>query len=116
MTARPAREQRPIGSSGKWLPAGGFGILRSMAPTLVASPRSRYPFLWLPASQASSAWAPMASSTGDSAITLMGSAMFTMPSPDLGIRALSPAISCILFICGYCPSTNPDFSNWNSRR
>lgn len=36
---------------------------------------------------------------------------FTMPSSNLGIRAPPPAISCILFICGYCLSTNPDFSN-----
>ena len=87
-----------------------------MVPTLVVSLRSRYPFLRLPASQASSAWASMASSTGDSAITLINSAMLTMPSSNLGIWAPSPAIPRILSICGHRLSTNPDFSDWNSRR
>ena len=53
----------------------------------------------------------MISLTVDSAIALMDSAMFTMPSSYLGIRAPSPAISCSLSICGYCLSTNPNFSN-----
>ena len=82
-----------------------------MVPTLVVSLRSRYPFLRLPASQASSAWASMISLTSDSAMTLISSVMFTMPSSNLGIWVPSPAISCILSICGYCLSTNPDFSN-----
>jgi hypothetical protein len=110
-TARSTREQRPIRPSGKQLPARSLGIPRSMAPALAASLRPRHPFLWLPASQASSAWAPMVSLTSDSAITLMSSAMLTMPSSNLGISAPSPAISCILPICGYRPSTNPNFSN-----
>ena len=92
-------------------PALSFGILGLMVPALVVSLRSRYPFLWLPASQASSARASTISLTRDSAIILNSSERLTMPSSNLGISAPSLAISCILSICGYCLSTNPDFSN-----
>ena len=74
------------------------------------------PALRLPASQASSAWASMISLTSDSAIALMSSDMLTMPSSNLGMRAPSPAISCILSICGYRLSVNLNLSNSNSRR
>ena len=53
----------------------------------------------------------MASLTGGAAIALMGPATSTMPSSNPGIGAPSPAISRILPICGYRPSTDPDFGD-----
>ena len=110
-TARSAREHRPMRPSGEWLPARDLGIPRLMAPTPVAGLRTRQPLRRLPPPRAPSARAPMASLTGDSAIALMGPATFTMPSSNPGIGAPAPAISRTLPICGYRPSTDPDFGD-----
>ena len=90
------------------LPARSFGILRLMVSALVVSLRPRYPFLRLPAPHASSVWASMTSLMSDSAITLMS---WPCSLCRRRIWALSPAISRILSMWGYCLSSNPDSSN-----
>lgn len=94
-------------SSGKNVPCRSFGIRKVMTPTDVASERSRYPFLWLPSAQASSACASMISFTSDSAIMRINSWMFTIPSSNLGISGrtvrscIKLAIAAISFVSNY---------------